>query len=266
MENVYQMILADIPLNVQFASSRVDRDLSRWLLKKGHPLYREDVPAEDFVPLASEEDAAYERELFEEHYAQTGIELTEPALEYETLVYRVSEGLFKHDAFVFHGAAFLWRERAYIFTAPSGTGKTTQYRRWRELYGDEIRILNGDKPVLRFHSAETDSEKAEDTVWVHPSPWHGKEGYGRGAAAPLAGIVYLEQGSENRIRRMTPQEAALPLFSQLLFNGSDAGTIRQGAALISRLAEAVPIWHLMNLGDHASAEMTHEAIFNEDKR
>ena len=63
---------------------------------------------------------------------------------------------------VFHGAAFVWRQKAWLFAAPSGTGKTTQYRLWKLLFGDEIQMLCGDKPVIEIEHGGTT---------VFPSPW-----------------------------------------------------------------------------------------------
>ena len=287
MSRNYQIILADIPLNIQIVNEEISADLGRWLLRPEHPMFRPDAAPQDRIPPFTAEDFEKEKEYYQKAFQESHTELTGPALEFEMLLNRLSDALLKYDAFVFHGVAFLWREKAYIFTAPSGTGKTTQYRRWREVYGDEVRILNGDKPVLRFadresHSARTAGEdhgaepagaassskrNKEAAIWVYPSPWHGKEGYARGfSRLPLGGIVFLEQGEENRIRKMEPEEAGIPLFTQLLFSAADAASVQQGAALIERMAREVPIWKLENLGDHASAKLTHDTILAYEER
>lgn len=255
MGNRYQIILADIPLNIQVASEETEKDLALWLLKEGYPLYREDTAEE--IPPVTQEELNRARVYYAELYEAAGLKLTEPVLEYELMQTRFSDALLKHGASIFHGAAFEWRGRAYIFTAASGTGKTTQYRRWRECFGEEVRIMNGDKPVLKIEDID-----GEPMVTVYPSPWHGKERYGRGTVAPLAGIIYLEQGDHNEIRRLTPEETGIPLFTQLIFSADDADTIRLGADWISRLAKAVPVWKLVNLGDHDSARLTHDAILD----
>ena len=73
---------------------------------------------------------------------------TDAYIEYMELCRRVSDVLIPFRRTVFHGCAFLWRGRVVLLCAPSGTGKTTHYVRWKQLCGDEIQILNGDKPVL----------------------------------------------------------------------------------------------------------------------
>ena len=172
--------------------------------------------------------------------------------EYMALCVQASDALLPHRRCVFHGTAFIWRGRAWIFTAPSGTGKTTQYILWKSLYGEQIQMLNGDKPILAW---------AEDgQIWVYPSPWTGKEGMGRGEAAPLGGGIYLAQGRENTIAPLAPAQAAAPLFCQFLFSAATAAAVEQACALEEQLLATVPVWLLVNRGDEASARLTHDTI------
>lgn len=179
-------------------------------------------------------------------------EMSPATVEYNELCTRVGDLLLPFCRFLFHGVAFLWRGKAWIFTAPSGTGKTTQYVLWKGLYGDEIQILNGDKPIL---------EACPDgTIWVHPSPWMGKEGMRSMFSAPLGGMVYLQQGRENQIVRMTQGEAAVPIFCQLLFTAASPRDVELACCLEETLLKAVPVWRLINRGDEASARLTHDTI------
>lgn len=179
--------------------------------------------------------------------------MSSPALvEFHALAPATADALLPHRRCVFHGTAFIWRGRAWIFTAPSGTGKTTQYILWKSLYGEQIQMLNGDKPILAW---------AEDgQLWVHPSPWTGKEGMGRGEAAPLGGVIYLAQGRENTIAPLAPAQAAAPLFCQFLFSAATAAAVEQACALEEQLLATVPVWLLVNRGDEASARLTHDTI------
>ncbi|MBQ9545440.1 MAG: hypothetical protein IJV00_09980, partial [Clostridia bacterium] len=52
-----------------------------------------------------------------------------------------------HGGFVFHGACVSFEKGGYLFTAPSGTGKTTHIRLWRNYLGGNVDIVNGDKPI-----------------------------------------------------------------------------------------------------------------------
>ena len=80
-------------------------------------------------------------------------------------IYRaIAEQLPRFDRFVFHGAAIEYDGSAYLFTAPSGTGKTTHINLWRKYLGDKVDIINGDKPII----------KVNETATVYGTPWAGK--------------------------------------------------------------------------------------------
>lgn len=181
-------------------------------------------------------------------------DMRDEVLEFNVLTAKTSDALLPFDRCLFHGLAFLWREKAWIFTAPSGTGKSTQYVLWKILYGQELSILNGDKPVLE--------RRPDGQVWVHPSPWTGKEGMGQLKSAPLGGVIYLSRGRENSIARLSVPQAVAPIFSQLLFTASTSTAVRQAAAIEEGLLRAVPVWRLQNRGDEASARLTHDTMLH----
>ncbi|MBT1173184.1 hypothetical protein JS528_07430 [Bifidobacterium sp. MA2] len=103
---------------------------------------------------------------------------------------RIAEYGPMHDRLVFHGATIEVDGRAYIFTAPSGTGKSTHIRLWRRVFGDRVAIINGDKPILRI---ERDSSGGAPRVVAYGTPWAGKEGWQRNVSAPLGGICVVER-------------------------------------------------------------------------
>ena len=117
---------------------------------------------------------------------------------------------------------------------------------WKLCFGSEIKILNGDKPLLEFR---------EGGILIHPSPWRGKEGLGSLDAAPLGGIILLEQSEENRMRRLLPAEAAGPLLTR-----KNADDVRAACALEERLLAQVPVWLLQNRGDAASAALCRDTL------
>ena len=164
--------------------------------------------------------------------------------------------LLRHQCIVFHGCSFLWHDKAYLFSAPSGTGKTTQVKLWKKLFPEEVEILNGDKPILEINE--------EGGVTVHPSPWKGKEGYGRDdITAPLGGILFLRQASENVIRSMNPSEAARILFGRSYSTFYTENEIMNNARVIEGIVAAAPVWLLCNKGDEDSACLTRETLMKE---
>lgn len=226
----------------------------------GHPLvfqYRYGAIAQQMAQFASkvEVDSAdvflTDDEWNEELLKYKG-KNSEMEIENAALMLRASNRLLQWNLCLFHGTAFLWRGKAWIFCAPSGTGKTTQYALWKYCYGEEVTIINGDKPLMEL------TEKNE--IIVHPSPWRGKEGMGSEVSAPLGGIIYLQQGSENRIERMDKKLAVPKLFRQFLFHPDNFSTVRKIAKFEDVMISEYPVWYLTNRGDVQSAKLAHDTI------
>ena len=174
----------------------------------------------------------------------------EDIAEFKSLIGLTSNFLLRWDCCLFHAVSFLWRERAWLLTAPSGTGKTTQFLNWRKFAPLEIMMISGDIPMLEQRGQE---------LWVHPSPWNGKETIGTLFSAPLGGTVILEQGSENRISSLTAREALPALIEQLTAQPETEAEI----LAMCRILEGVlkrPVWKLVNRGDLASTELLRRTL------
>lgn len=176
--------------------------------------------------------------------------------EFGMSVYRASDYLLKHDRCVIHGAAMLWHGKAWLFVAESGTGKSTQLRHWEKLYPDEIKIMNGDKPIL----------KKEDSgiISVQPSPWKGKEDWGDDSlSAELGGIILLKQGDGNRIVRTSPVYCSARMLSLFFSTFETKETVHALCQFEEAILQIVPVWQLTNLGDLDSARLTHDTLLME---
>lgn len=179
-------------------------------------------------------------------------EIPGPWAEFYQLTGLVSRFLLAYNRCVFHGVALLWKERAWIITGPSGVGKTTQLRQWQKLFEDEFELISGDKPILEYREYET--------IWVHPSPWNGKENYSGKKGGKLAGIIYLVQADHNEIEKMDIHHALVPIFCQFLIYADNAEEILAAGRLEEQMLRAVPVWKLLNRGDAASAELTQKTL------
>lgn len=107
------------------------------------------------------------------------------------------ELLYHYDGLLLHSAAICYNNRAYLFIAPAGTGKTTHIRLWKKCFGDKVTILNGDKPLLRVLAGK---------IIVYGTPWQGKEHYGSNSNSQLGGIFWLTRGIQNRCRQISPSD------------------------------------------------------------
>ena len=116
-----------------------------------------------------------------------------------------AEKLPLYDRIVFHGAAIEYKGKAYIFTAPSGTGKTTHIGLWKRYLGDKVKIINGDKPILSL---------SDGKITVHGTPYAGKEGWQTNMSAKLGGVCFLSRAKNNEITAVSPKDAFTRLYLQ----------------------------------------------------
>lgn len=179
--------------------------------------------------------------------------LQKPYYEYYHLISLASDALMKAGRCCFHGTVFIWKEKAWILTAPSGTGKSTQYKNLSELYGQEVFCLNGDKPALEFSD--------EGKIMVHDSPWRGKEGWGtKGASYPLAGMFYLKQEDHNEILEFAPGEEVVPVYGQFYSARRTEDVLRHIARMEDRMLKSVPLRLFKNRGDLDSTKLLYHTI------
>lgn len=145
-----------------------------------------------------------------------------PAYELEsTATYRkIAEALIPHNIAVFHGAVVAVGDEAYLFTAKSGTGKTTHINLWLENIPGTY-VVNGDKPLLIVDN---------ESVYACGSPWAGKEGMFCNKIVPLKAICILERGEQNRIERITRKEAFPMLMQQIYRSPSQMADVMRLAS------------------------------------
>ena len=158
-----------------------------------------------------------------------------------------------YEGMYIHGAAVLYKGKAYLFTAPSGTGKSTHVRLWKRLLGDKAVILNGDKPFLRWMDGE---------MYVCGSPWRGKEGWGVNQNAPLGGIFLLRRGETDRIGQVSDIDALNTLLAATIYP-EDAETTEKLVELMGRILESVPIRALYCTPNISAAEIAVQFIEGE---
>ncbi len=150
----------------------------------------------DFTVEVTWEDLVSEQMFLEREAVEEGLKIRkfkEPFLERATIQRRVADHLVGRKTLMLHGSTVSVDGRAYLFTAPCGTGKSTHTRLWRELFGDRAIMVNDDKPFLQM---------TPDRVLAYGSPWSGKHGLATNISVPLNGICLLHRGRDNLIRRI----------------------------------------------------------------
>lgn len=154
---------------------------------------------------------------------QAEVEITKADIEYEDKVFPGNPEHFLENlavlrklakvllvgfnAMLFHGSSIEYEGKAYVFTAPSGTGKSTHASLLKKLLGDKLRYINDDKPIFRV---------IDNKVYVCGSPWNGKHGLGSNISAPLKAVCIIKRDKQNKIEQIQPNTALKFLFEQSL--------------------------------------------------
>ena len=182
--------------------------------------------APDFSVSATDDELAAERALLGD--VDIPFEQIEPVVLYR----KIAEILPQYDAAVFHGSVIEDCGRAYVFTARSGVGKTTHSRLWISSFGDDVRILNGDKPILRIINGRP---------YAFGTPWQGKERYGVNAKAPLCAVSFLSRGAVNSAKEISAQDAATRFMSQIYLDRTNAQNLLLTMRLSDRILSSVAL-------------------------
>ena len=170
----------------------------------------------------------------------------------ETLaVYRqIAERMPTEDTILFHGSAIAVEGQGYLFTASSGTGKSTHTRLWCELLGDRAVMINDDKPLVHV---------AERKVTVYGTPWNGKHRLGSNISAPLRSVCLLERGEENSISEIPAAEAMTTLLRQT-YRPADPEAMSKTLKLIDRMMRLLRFYRLKCNMEPEAAEVSWRAM------
>jgi len=159
-----------------------------------------------------------------------------------------------YGCFYLHSSAVVLDGFAYLFSAPSGTGKSTHTQNWLKIFGEERAfILNDDKPMIRCIDGE---------YRVYGTPFSGKTDQNRNTFAPLAGICFLERGEDNRIEPMPKGDVFPLLIRQTVYPPEESDMIRL-LDLAERMIEEIPFYRLICTADEVSAEVSYRGMRRE---
>lgn len=151
-----------------------------------------------------------------------------------------------------HASAAEWRGRAVVFTAPSGTGKTTQAELWAKYAG--ARILNGDKVFI---------SREEDGFYAWGSPWSGSSPYRVNRGAPLAALIVLEKGPENDMKRLSGEEILSRFTPNLFLPYWEEEILASSLGTLDELVRKVPVFSLTCRPDEDAVLLAKETVFGD---
>ena len=152
-----------------------------------------------------------------------------------SLYEEIAKKLPYYNAFVFHGASITYKDKGLLFTAPSGTGKTTHIKLWRQYFKSDVDIINGDKPIIRIF---------DDCIKIYGTPFCGKEGWHKNRSANLHSLCIVRRGLTNTIKNIEASDAMIPLYNQMYFSKDDKESALLSMTLFDKLLTSIPIYIL----------------------
>lgn len=168
--------------------------------------------------------------------------------ENQALHWKLSEAALSYGVLLFHASALTLDGQAFLFTADSGTGKSTHAELWRRRFGGRVSMLNDDKPFLKVTDAQ---------ILAYGSPWDGKRHLSRNAAAPIRAIAELKRDSVNRVERCPDPFRVLYLHA---LRCAEPSLSLRVLTLEKEIAERVPFYRLGCNMDPEAAEIALQGI------
>ena len=206
----------------------------------------------DYSVTTTQADIDFEREKSAREDEVEGIPIRHFSDSYleELAVYRkIAEKILDFDTVLFHGSVVAVDGVGYLFTAKSGTGKSTHTRLWREYFGERAVMVNDDKPLLHI----------ADTVTAYGTPYNGKHRLGTNTSVPLKAICILTRSADNHIEPITREQAYTMLLQQV-YRPADSILMMKILTLIDRLGDCVKLYKLGCNMDISSARVAYEGM------
>ena len=176
------------------------------------------------------------------------------SVELSCLYRKIAEYMITKDILLFHGSCIGVDGKAYIYTARSGTGKSTHTALLKKLLGDRMIYINDDKPLLAISKEE---------VRAYGTPWNGKERRGSNTSLPLKGIALLSRSETNSMKRIDKKEALVKVLSQIYLPEDKILRIK-ALGLINDLLERVSFYDLQVNMDIEAAITSYQTMIKEN--
>ena len=161
------------------------------------------------------------------------------------------EALFGFEGFRLHASAVVLDGKAYLFSAPSGTGKSTHTSLWLEYFGrGRAHIINDDSPIIR---------RAGNQYIAYGSPWSGSSNLNRNDSAPIQAIAFIERSQNNWIHPLSEEEAVFCLLNQSRRTAVTTH-LENMLSLFGGLMQKVPIYRMGCTRGLSAVSMAYSAM------
>lgn len=162
---------------------------------------------------------------------------------------KIAKKLCEYDKFVTHGAAISYKNKGYIFIAPSGTGKTTHIELWKKNLKD-VEIINGDKPIISID---------DDGIYIYGSPWSGKENYNKNKKVKLDSIIVIKRATQDRIVDIDKNELFNEILDKIYYSDDKNKTLE----LIDKAFKNIKYYKLECTMNNSAFEVAYKKLVGE---
>ncbi|MCD8119421.1 MAG: hypothetical protein LUE29_08090 [Lachnospiraceae bacterium] len=161
-------------------------------------------------------------------------------LERDAIYSAIASKLPYYNRVTLHGACISYKGQGILFTAASGTGKSTHIGLWKRYLGEDVDIVNGDKPIF-----QVEDRNGEIGITAWDTPWCGKEGWNRKHSAPMRAICFIRrtEDGENHIRKVDPDES-ISLMLRQMFHPYEPEATGLMLELFDQIIETLPMYLL----------------------
>ena len=215
MKKDFTIRIADLVIELHTISSRTCILCMDYL--------QNDTP--DIQITVSKEDV--EREFLDSGFVRRGLVSIENAAAYRL----IAEKVLDYGIILMHGAVIAVDGVSYMFSAPSGVGKTTHVKLWLQNVKDSY-VVNGDKPLIKIKN---------DVLIACGTPWAGNEHMYTNTMVPLKSIIFLERSDKNHIERI-PFSKAYPYLIQQSYIPKNTELGKKALELLSNMYGKVSFW------------------------
>lgn len=199
----------------------------------------------DYSVEISSDDIEFEQIKSDEQYKREGKNpeiFPNEYLETLSLYRKLIPYLLENNTILFHGSTIAVDNSAYLFTAPSGTGKSTHVSIWRKYFGEKAVMINDDKPLIKVD---------DEGIVIFGTPWMGKHNLGNNVKFPLKAICHIKQCKENSIKKIDKNDLFSILFQQTQRTNDKLG-MQKVLILLEKLAANVDLYELYcNISEEA---------------
>lgn len=258
--------------SINFNSDRTDEDILIRFIEINEPIAIDKEPVSKNVMNIYDMDKKFIHEFYsavgkppygwlipinDTYYEVRYIKENEKYFEYSRNVLEaisIEQILNKNTTFVLHSSFINVENKAILFSAPSGTGKSTQAELWKKY--ENADIINGDKAGVR---------KVEGRWMAYGLPFAGSSNIFRNEKAPISHIIVLRQGKQNRLKKLSPREAFIKIYSETTIHTWDSEFQENIINMITDLVQEIPVYLYECLPDKSAVDFLKSTIEGDEK-